>query len=372
MIKIALVSNTGFTIYNFRKGLILELQKMGFEIVILCQKDEFYEKICSLKVKFIEIKLDRKGINPIQDFILTCSLIKIYKKERFNFIFHYTIKPNIFGSIAAGFVNTPAIAVTTGLGYTFINNNIISKIAKVLYRVAFKFPKEIWFLNQDDKNTFINKKLIDSSKNVIVLPGEGVNTIEFHPQEKDSQSKNITFLLISRLLWDKGIREYTVAAERILKQHPHAEFQILGSFDFHNPSSVPKEFIMELHNRGIIKYLGSTADVRKFIRECDCVVLPSYREGIPRTLLEAMAMAKPIITSNAPGCKETVEDGVNGFICQVKDTEDLSAKFNTFLQLPEKTMIEFGNAGRKKVLNEFDEGIIINFYREALLRYNIL
>jgi glycosyltransferase involved in cell wall biosynthesis len=366
MNKIAFVGNELWSMYNFRGGVIKALKEKGYDITIITPKDNRIDITKELNVKFIEIPLERKGTNPLNDLKYLLNLYKIYKKNKFDLIFHYTIKPNIYGSIAAGLLKIPSIAVTTGLGYVFLVNNFTSKVAKFLYKISLRFAKKVWFLNLDDKNEFLKNKII--RENIAdILPGEGVNTEKFKPRSSNELKKDkIIFLMIARVLWDKGFKEYVEAAEKILKKYNNVEFQLLGPIDNGNPSGVKKEIIEDYVQKEVINYLGVTSDVTKYIVKCDCIVLPSFREGIPRVLLEAASMEKALITTNNVGCKEVVEDGYNGFLCKVKDSNDLANKMEKFINLPEEEKIKLGKNGREKVIKEFDEKIVIEKYIQEI------
>jgi len=223
--KIVLSSNTSWSIFNFRFGLIKELLK-NYEVIIVAPKDEYSEKLIDLGCKYYDIYIDRKGTNPINDLKTFWQYYRLYKKIKPDLIFHYTIKPNIYGTIAAKLNNIPSIAITTGLGYMFINNNIVTNIVKLLYKVSFKFAKQVWFLNQDDFDIFIKNKLIDKSKGFI-LHSEGVNTEKFKPIKTEKKDDIFRFLLIARMIWDKGIGEYVEAA-KIIKQKPRKSKKNFG------------------------------------------------------------------------------------------------------------------------------------------------
>lgn len=362
--KIVLSSNTSWSIFNFRLGLIKELLK-NYEVIVVAPKDEYSEKLIDLGCRYYDIYIDKKGINPINDLKTFWQYYRLYKKIKPDLIFHYTIKPNIYGTIAAKLNNIPSIAITTGLGYMFINNNIVTNIVKLLYKVSFKFAKQVWFLNQDDFDIFIKNKLIDKSKGFI-LHSEGVNTEKFKPIKTEKKDDIFRFLLIARMIWDKGIGEYVKAAKIIKQKYKNVEFLLLGPVGVDNPTAIPKEQIDKWQKEGLVKYLGATDDVKSEITKADCVVLPSYREGLSRVLLEAAAMEKPLIATNVAGCKEVIEDGINGYLCKIKDAKDLADKMEKMLNLPEDKRKAMGKAGREKIIKEFDERIVIEKYLKAI------
>ena len=364
--KILIISNTAQGLYNFRIGLLRALRDSKFEVCVVATKDEFVEKIERQGFKYIPVKhLDRKGVNPIKDIKLMLELHGIYKRERPDLVIHYTIKPNIYGSIACRLAGVKSFCVITGLGYVFIKKNVLLKVVKLLYRISFSFANKVFFLNNEDKELFIEQGIVSPAKSIL-LKGEGINIDYFSPefcQRFQKKGNNLSFLLIARMLWDKGVGEFVKAAEIVKKRFPDIEFQLLGPIDKGNPSGISENKIKEWEGQGgLIKYLGTTDDVRPFICKSDCVILPSYREGVPRSLLEAMAMAKPIITTDSVGCKEVIENGKNGFLIPIKNSKALAMAMIKMIELPEKKRREMGEYGRNKVIKEFDEKIIINTY----------
>lgn len=368
--NIVIVANTAWSIFNFRHGLLLRLLNDGYRITVIAPYDSFSEKLKIIGCGVVDLPMSAKGANPLEDIKLMTVLYRLYRKIKPNFIIHYTIKPNIYGSLAAKLAGVPSLAITTGLGYTFVNDNLVARIARHLYKFAFRFPKEVWFLNEDDRQTFLNYRLVSESK-ATLLHGEGVDVSHFSPMPMVREDGAVTFLLIARMLWDKGIGEYVGAAKIVREKYPDARFQLLGACDVPNPSIISREQISEWEAEGIIEYLGTTDDVRNMIANADCVVLPSYREGIPRTMLEAAAMAKPLIVSDAPGCKDVVIDGKTGLLCKVKSRDSLTAALESIINQSQQERLEMGAAGRDFILENFDESVVIKRYVDTLLKYNI-
>ncbi len=367
--KLVLVANTAWSIYNFRAGLIKRLISAGIKVIVVSPFDAYSDKLTSLGCDVVNLSFSAKGVSPVKDLIFLIKLVILYKKISPDLIIHYTIKPNIYGSIAAKLLSIPSLAITTGLGYTFINNNLVSKIARYLYKFAFKFPYQVWFLNEDDKSIFIKNGLVSESK-ALILNGEGVDLDFFKPMKGNSGDSSIRFLLIARMLWDKGIREFVEAARMVKKSNPDIIFQLLGPCDSNNPSSIGREQIDLWESSGLIEYLGVTDDVRAHIALADCIVLPSYREGIPRTLIEAAAMEKPLITTDAPGCRDVVLDNVTGFICEVKNVESLVFCFDKFINMSDEDRVLMGQAGQVFMKEKFDEQLIVEQYLKALKCFN--
>ena len=252
------------------------------------------------------------------------------------------------------------------MGHLFIKENITTKIAERLYKFALSFSKEVWFLNNDDKELFIKRKLVNEGK-VKILPGEGINLEKFYPIENNRKDNKIIFLMVARVLWEKGFKEYTEAAESLKKKYNNLEFQLLGMIDEDNPSGVKKEVIESYHKKEVINYLGTSNNVKKIIANCDCIVLPSfYKEGVPRTLMEGASMEKPLIATNIQGCREVVEDNYNGYLCEPKNSQDLIAKIEKFILLSKEEREKLGKNGREKMKKEFDANIIIKKYKNRI------
>lgn len=336
-LNIGVVANTAFNIYNFRLSLIKALINEGHHVIAIAPKDEYIELLKENNIEFIEVKnLARKGTNPINDLKLLNEFRKIYKQQRLDVVLQYTIKPNIYGTLAARFSGTKTICTVTGLGFTFLNNSFASKVAHTLYKLAFSFADKVLFQNTDDLNIFVEYKLVKNAKTQIV-PGSGINVQKFNPQfctEKKTDGV-VRFLMIARVLKDKGIYEYVAAARHLLKEYTNVEFHLLGEIDNDNPSAIGKAELESWVKEGVIKYHGHTKDTRPYICETDCVVLPSYREGMPRAILESMAMAKVSITTNAPGCRDAVQHMQSGIICKTADSAALIAALKTFILLDE-------------------------------------
>jgi len=365
MKKIVISSNTAWSIYNFRLNLIRILKEEGYEIIIVAPYDECAKKLKG-EFEYYDIFINNKGTNPFEDIKTFMQYCKLYKKLKPDIVLNFTIKPNIYGTLACGLLNIKTINNITGLGTLFINQNLVTKIVKYLYKISQKKAAKIFFQNKDDFYLFINEKLVDKNK-CDILPGSGVDVKKFKPIEVKKKDNIFRFLLIARMLWDKGVGEYVEAAKIIKQKYQNVEFQLLGPIGVDNPKAISKDQIDKWVKEGIVNYLGVTDDVREYIARADCIVLPSYyREGIPRTLLEAASMEKPIITTNSVGCKEVVDDGINGFLCRVKDVRDLADKMEKMMNLDEEERKKMGKRGRKKVLRKFDEKIIIERYLSVI------
>jgi len=356
MEKIVIISPYTRSLINFRGELIKDIINLGYEVIALGPDDGFEKEIEELGAKYCNYYLKRTSLNPLRELKSILSLIKILRKLKPSIVFSYAIKPTIYGSLAGFIANIPnKYSMITGLGYTFtgksLQHKILQTLLKLLFKISLKLNQVIFFQNPDDLKYFQKMKLISGKVRTEVVNGSGVNLNKYY--YTNPVLKPISFLLIARLIWDKGIGEY-IGAARILKdKYPEIDFKLLGPIDS-NPSGVKKSNIEEWINEGFIRYLGKTNDVRPYILNCSVSVLPSYyREGTPRSILEAMSMGKPIITTNTPGCRETVLEGVNGFLVPIKNSTLLAEAMEKFILKPE-TITKMGKMSREIAEKKYD------------------
>lgn len=365
--RVAIVLNTSWNIYNFRMNFVRALQAEGHEVHTIAPLDNYTHYLTEAGCIHHRVRMDSRGANVIKDSALIFELFTIYKKVKPDIILHYTIKPNVYGTLAAAMLKIPTINNVCGLGTVFLKDNLVSAIAILLYKISFRFASRVFFQNPDDLNLFVNRKLVPKN-NVDLLPGSGIDLKKFAPFGFNRNSK-FTFLLISRLITDKGILEYVRAVRKLKAEGMDARFQILGAMDPLHKRGIKTQVINEWIESGTVEYLGTTDNVRQFIEKADCIVLPSYREGTPRTLLEAASSSKPIIATNVPGCNNVVENKVNGLLCELKDSNDLADKMREMSVLSDETLAQMGIEGRKKMEAEFDENRVIEKYLSTLSAY---
>jgi glycosyltransferase involved in cell wall biosynthesis len=359
-------ANTSWNIVNFRSGLIRRLMAEGYDVAVIAPADTHSETLLTMGCRYIPLAMDNKGANPLRDLGLMRRYHAALKQLRPVAYLGYTIKPNVYGSLAAQALGIPAINNVSGLGTAFIRNTWLTPVVKQLYRTAFRRSGMVLFQNEDDRSLFTQYKLVVPERTA-VLPGSGIDLTQFNPSPTAPRPPGARhFLLIARLLWDKGIGEYVEAARHVRARYPGCRFQILGFLDVENRTAVSRSDVEGWVREGTIDYLGSTDDVRPFIERADCIVLPSYREGTARTLLEAAAMGKPLIATDVPGCNNVVVHGENGYLAQVRDAADLAQQIETFAMLPSERVTALGKRSRAKVETEFDERIVIERYIEIL------
>ena len=363
--KFLMISSFLPSVLNFRGKLLEAIQAKGYEIHIMVPElvnfQEEYQKLIALGYQVHEIPMQRTGTNPLADLKLLKNMYQQIRQIQPDVVLSYTIKPVIYGTLAAGLAKVPKrFALITGLGYAFQNvetakRSIFQKLVHGLYAQALKYAHKVFFQNPDDLKLFEDMHLLEANKPAVVVNGSGVNVQDFEVMPlpiNEQGGVKASFLLIARLLGDKGIREYMAAARSIKAQYPEAEFHLVGWID-DNPSAISQQELETWVNDKIVNYWGKLSDVRPAITASSVYILPSYREGTPRTVLEAMAMGRAVITTDAPGCRETVSHGVNGYLVAVKSVDQLVQSMQYFIEDP-KLMISMGQRSREIALNKYD------------------
>ncbi len=362
--RIAIVINTSWNIYNFRMSLLKALLAEGHEVVAVAPADAYTPHLRAVGCQFVQVDMDNSA-NPFKDMLLAWRLYRAYTRVKPDVVLHYTVKPNIYGTLAAHWAGIPAISNVSGLGTVFIARDYVSDIVIQLYRYAFRFPSKVFFQNEDDRGLFLEQGLVQKEITELV-PGSGIDLQKFMPVPGFSRNSPFIFLMVARVLYDKGVREYVEASRLVRETYPQARCQLLGMIDERSRSGVKRQQLEKWINTGVIEYLGSTDEVSRVIAKADAVVLPSYREGTSRALLEAAAMGKPLIATDVPGCREVVEHGVNGFLCQVRNAADLAAKMLQMLQTDEKAVEQMGRSSRAIAETRFDDRFVIAKYLKAI------
>ncbi|WP_299792840.1 glycosyltransferase family 4 protein [uncultured Marivita sp.] len=363
--KILISVNAAWNIWNFRRPLVEALLADGHKITILAPKDDSVPKLTALGCTVRHLEMDVKGLNPLQDAKLVLRLRHHFRLIRPDVILSFTIKNNLFGALVAKAAKIPFIPNVTGLGTAFLSGGLLERVAVTLYKGAFRNLPVVFFQNEDDKALFLERGLVTEGQ-ARCLPGSGIDLDRFASVAYPSQSEAPEFLMIARLLRDKGVLEYVEAARLVKKRHPDVRFQLLGATEAENRTAISRHVVSGWEQEGVIEYLGTVEDVRPFIEAAQCVVLPSYREGAPRTLIEAAAMARPLIATDVPGCRAVVDDGKTGFLCKVRSGESLASACEVFLALPHEKRAALGCAGRAKMEQEFGQNIVVDAYRDVI------
>ncbi len=367
MKTVVITSNTSWYLYNFRKNTILAMLDAGYKVVAVSPWDKYSEKLKYLGASYHHIDIDQGGTNPLKDISTFFSFVKLYRETRPAAVLNFTPKNNIYSTLAATVVGAKSINNIAGLGMVFINENLTAKLARFLYKISQPKAHTIFFQNEEDRALFAKHKLapLDITDRV---PGSGADLSRFAVSPSNDDG-TVRFLLIARMLYDKGIGHYVEAARELKAKYSDAvEFRLLGFLDVNNPSAVSKQDMEYWVDEGVVNYLGTSDSVEKEIAQVDCMVLPSfYREGVPKSLLEACAMGKPIVTTDNVGCRETVDDGINGYLCEPRSTSSLVEKLELMISQSHEQRLQMGLESRTKVEKEFDEKMVIKRILKAYL-----
>ena len=368
--KILFCDNVLWGLVNFRGSVIRHFVQQGDEVVLVAPQDD--ESIMKVDipegVRYIPVRLNRCSRNPFTDLIYCAHLYRIYRKEHPDYIFHYTIKPNVYGSIAARLAGINCTGMVAGLGYGLLGDGMLSRLLAVMYRYAFKYVSSIFVLNKFNYQYLLDHKFCTSAQLRLFKGGEGVD-LNAYPYVREESRSPVVFLMVGRVLYDKGYREYVQAAKIVKQQYPDVRCQLLGMLDETYPAHVDEEELKRDVEEGTIEYLASTNDVMQYLgRSGVVVVLPSYFEGLSRSLMEACAVGRPIIATDIPGCRETVDEGKNGFLVKVKDSSSLAEGMLRYLSLSDAEKQAFSRHSRKKAEETFDVRQVIKEYEKDLAK----
>lgn len=363
--KIVLSANTSWYLFNFRAGLIERLIKQNHQVVVIAPNEDYRNKLEQLGCCFERVDLKTRGTNLLKEMLVIQRYRMLFKRIRPDVVLNFTVKPVIYGSLAARSLNLTHINTITGLGSSFIYGGMMKWLVMFLYKISLGRSKVVFFQNNDDLNVFKRYKLVRELK-VSLVPGSGVNLTKFKYQPPP-RNEQFEFLLIARLLYDKGIQEYVDAARMVLKQHRAVTFNLLGPIEVcHHSSAIPYPILEKWIDEGVIKYLGEVEDVRPYLVATDCLVLPSYREGLSRTLLEAGAIGRPVIASDVPGCKSLITDGDNGYLCLSRNARQLADVMLKLMSLDIGARAQMGLKNRMIIEKGYGEDIVVDHYLDAL------
>ncbi len=359
-----LTVNAAWNIVNFRRALVQHLLDSGHHVTVLAPPDGSEDALRQMGCAFVPLRMNAKGLSPLDGLRMVRDFKRHFRALDPEVVLSFTIKNNLFGALAARSRGVPFIPNVTGLGTAFLSGRALQMVAETLYRHCFQALPVVFFQNEDDRDLFVQRGLIRSTQ-ARLLPGSGIDLTRFAVAPLPGQSDPV-FLMVARLLRDKGVMEYARAAAIVKRHHPGAQFRILGPLGAENRSAIPPETVASWSPETDLDYLGETSDVRPFLKDADCVVLPSYREGAPRTLIEAAAMGRALIATDVPGCRSVVQDGITGFLCGLRDAESLARACTNFIELQPEQRRSMGLAGRQKMEREFDQSIVVQAYESAL------
>ncbi len=359
MKRVLFLVNHDMTIYNMRLELVERLLSDGHEVWISCPEGERTVQLQEMGCHFVKTEISRHGMNPVTEAVLLRTYKRIIRQVKPDAVFSYTIKPNIYGAMACKKLGVPCVMNITGLGTAVENGGLLQKVMVMLYRMAVPGARTIFFQNEENRSFFLQHNLAPEKH--AMLPGSGVNLQRFSLLDYPGE-ETIAFSFIARIMKEKGIDQYLEAARVIRQKYPNTRFHVCGFCE--------AEYDGKLHDYaadGTVIYHGMVSDIRSIHQKVHCIVHPTYYpEGLSNVLLEACASGRPIITTDRSGCREVIDDGVNGFVVKQKDTQDLIAKLEQFIAMPHPQKREMGLAGRRKVEQSFDRQIVVRAYLNEL------
>lgn len=370
MASVGILVNTSWNIINFRLELIRHLTGLGHRMVVFIPDNEYQTEIESYGVEVIRIHtLSRKGTNPLKDYQLYREYVQAIDRSKVDLALGFTIKPNIYGAMACRKLKIPFLPTITGLGSAFITRSLTTWIAKKLYKHAFRSVPAVFFQNPDDQKSFIDERLVEQSR-TFIIPGSGIDTQYFQRDTSRIEQFDIfTFVFVGRLLHDKGIFELLKASKRMDQCGVAFRVLIVGDIDSSNPTSLQKDELEQWEKLSYLQFLGYTNNIKQIMEQAHCVVLPSYREGLPRVILEAMSMSLPVITNDVAGCRSLVTHGENGWLCRAKDSDDLFQKMMDMIKLDPQDRQKMGQIGRERCVLQHDISIINERYAQYISTY---
>lgn len=365
--RLLVSANSAWNLAHFRKELIVALIADGHQVVAAAADDGRAEAVRALGASFHALPIDSSGLSPVADMRLLLHYRRLMSQVRPDAFLGFTVKPNIYGSLAAASLGIRTINNISGLGTAFLAGGMLTGLVSALYRLALRRSARVFFQNRDDMALFVDRRLVTLAQ-AQHIPGSGVDLTRFASAPLPGARRNFRFLLVSRLLRDKGVCEYVEAARLLRPRHPEARLQLLGAAGVDNRSAVPIADIERWRDEGLVEMLGESDDVRPHIAAADCIVLPSYREGLPRSLLEGAAMSRPLIASDVPGCRDVVRDGITGLLCEPRSATSLAEAMERMLTMPAADRAAMGRRAREMAEREYDVALVADAYRQALAR----
>lgn len=357
--------NSLWGLVNFRGRVIEALVRDGHRVVLIAREDAPVEQVSAIGAEFLDWNISPRGIHPWDEARSLLSMWRMYRRLAPDLAFHFTVKPVMYGAFVAWLMGIRCVSIITGLGYLFLADNWKSKIGKSIYRLTLRRSHQVWFLNDDDREFFASAGLTDGLT-VRALPGEGIDVARFTRTPLPQENVDFVFLMIARLVKDKGVVEFAEAARAVKARHPHVTFRLLGPSYPANTMSVAPATVDEWVKQGTIEYLGSATDVRTAIADCHCVVLPSYREGMPRVLMEAAAMGRPVIATDVTGCRDVVAAELTGLLCKPRDADSLAKSCIVMLGLAREQFESMSDHAHQLAHERFDDRIVINIYKDLV------
>lgn len=364
--KIVATVNAAWNLVNFRMGVLRALVERGDEVVAVTPEDPACRALLAeAGIRMVALPMDSAGISPARDLALLAGYRRVLARERPAAMLGYTIKPNVYGSLAARSLGIPTLNNISGLGTGFMRQGLLNRVVRGLYRVGLAKADTVFFQNADDRAQFVDLALVRPEQTAL-LPGSGIDLDRFAPAPPSPPEQPLRFLLVARMLWDKGIGEYVEAARMVRAEHPQVRFGLLGGIGAQNRTAIPATTVEGWVAEGVVDYYPAVDDVREPMAQADVIVLPSYREGTSRVLLEASALARPMITTDVPGCRDVVEDGVAGLLVKVRDAASLADAMRRMIAFSPAQRQAMGRAARARVERDYAEQRVIDIYLDRI------
>ncbi|WBO20827.1 glycosyltransferase family 4 protein [Sphingomonas abietis] len=369
--KIVATVNAAWNLVNFRMGVLRALIAQGDEVVAIAPEDAGSRaRLAEAGIRLAALPMDSAGLSPARDLALLAGFRSLLARERPAAMLGYTIKPNVYGSLAARSLGIPTLNNISGLGTGFMREGLLNRVVRGLYRVGLNGAHTVFFQNEDDRAQFVALRLVRPQQTVL-LPGSGIDLDRFaaappNDPSGDDPAYPLRFLLVARMLWDKGVGEYVEAARMVKADYPHVRFGLLGGLGAENRTAIPAATVEQWVREGVVDYHPAVDDVRRPMAGADVIVLPSYREGTSRVLLEASALGRPMITTDVPGCRDVVEDGVAGLLARVKDAGSLADAMRRMIRLAPAARHAMGRSARARVERDYAEQRVIDIYLERI------
>lgn len=352
--------------YNFRLPVLQYFMRAGYAVHVIASKDDFAQQLLEQGCVVHDVVFNNRTLNPVADVKLYRQLVRLYREIQPQKVFHYFVKPNIYGSLAANYLGIPSVPIVAGLGYAFIKKQWLLWLVKNLYKKAFAHVPQVWFLNKENADVFVAMQIIPASK-VFILPGEGVDASYFKPQPLAQNPKPFVFLMLTRMLQKKGVSVFAQAAEILLNKGYAIECRVMGFFEDNHPDTIPLEDIQAWKAKGLLHFPGFTQDVKPALQQAHCFVLPTlYNEGVPRSLLEAACMHIPMIATNQTGCREIIDHQKTGLLCEINNAQSLAQAMETVLTMPRPAMETMVQNAHAKVVQQFEVSHILRHYQHAV------
>ncbi len=363
-LNVMLAANTSWYLYNFRRGTILALISKGYSVTCMAPKDKYSAKLMALGIQYIPIPLEGESTSLIKELRVLLFITSELRRLRPFYVFNFTVKMNFYVGTVCRLLNIPYANNVSGLGTLFMHERLLFRLVRKVYGFAMRGADKVFFQNDEDRQLFHHKGLT-GEQSIVTLPGSGIDTNDF-TYTPLPVAQPLIFLMVARLIGDKGVREYVEATRIIRRNHPDVRCLLAGPGGVSNMTALSDDEIMHWQAEGAVEYVGEQADIKPWLQMCHVVVLPSYREGMPRVVLEAASMGRPAIVADVPGCRQSIVNGTTGWLCPPRNAESLSKLMAQVVLLPYTDLKRMSNAARMRAVEVFSEHLVINHYLACL------